>query len=152
MGTTTHLRSAPMPPASLLWLLLAAGLLLPGLIGADVDGLLPAAVGALVLSLATAWWPLPPLLQLGLLVGLTCLGVKILGSWSRRQRHRTLPPADTAEVISGFGTSASGRVRWHGQSWSAIHLEGPQPLPPGSLVVVMGREGNQLQVLRPAGD
>ena len=41
-----------MAPVSLLWLLLATGLLLLALAGAEVDGLLPAAVVALVLSVA----------------------------------------------------------------------------------------------------
>jgi membrane protein implicated in regulation of membrane protease activity len=141
-----------MAPISLLWLLLAAGLRLLGLAGADVDGLLPAAVVALGLSLATAWWPLPPGLQLGLLLGLTGLGVLGLRRWSRRQRHRSLPLAETAEVISGFAESDTGRVRWQGQSWSAVNLKGCHPLPPGSYVTVMGRDGNQLQVMGPGGD
>ena len=111
-----------MAPVSLLWLLLATGLLLLALAGAEVDGLLPAAVVALVLSVATAWLPLPPLLQLGLLVGLTGLGVLALRRWSARQRHRSLPPAETATVLSGFNGSDTGRVRWHGQSWSAVNL------------------------------
>lgn len=62
-----------MAPVSLLWLLLAAGLLALGVTGADGDGLLPAAAAALGLSVATAWWTLPPGLQLGLLLGLTGL-------------------------------------------------------------------------------
>jgi membrane protein implicated in regulation of membrane protease activity len=141
-----------MAPVPILWLLLACGLLGLGLVGADVDGLLPAAVVALGLSLATVWWPLPPLLQLGLLVGLTGLGVLGLRRWSRRQRHRSLPPAETAEVISGFAEGDTGRVRWQGQSWSAVNLKGGQPLPPGSWVTVMGRDGTQLQVMEPGGD
>ena len=70
-----------MAPVSLLWLLLATGLLLLALAGAEVDGLLQAAVVALVLSVATAWIPLPPLLQLGLLAGLSGLGVLGLRRW-----------------------------------------------------------------------
>lgn len=136
-----------MPPVSLLWLLLAAALLVLGLAGADVDGLLPAAVVALGLSVATAWWPLPPGLQLGLLLGLTGLGILGLRRWSGKQRHRTLPPADTAEVIEGFGSSDSGRVRWQGQSWSAINLEPAGVLQAGDGVRVLGREGNRLQVV-----
>jgi len=132
-----------MAPVSLLWLLLATGLLLLALAGAEVDGLLPAAVVALVLSVATAWLPLPPLLQLGLLAGLTCLGVLGL------QRHRSLPPAENATVLSGFNGSDTGRVRWHGQSWSAVNLGSSQALSPGAVVTVLGREGNQLQVLEP---
>ena len=141
-----------MAPVSLLWLLLATGLLLLALAGAEVDELLPAAVVALVLSVATAWLPLPPLLQLGLLAGLTGLGVLALRRWSARQRHRSLPPAETATVLSGFNGSDTGRVRWHGQSWRAVNLQGCRPLPPGSCVTVMGRDGNQLQVMESGGD
>ena len=138
-----------MAPVSLLWLLLATGLLLLALAGAEVDELLPAAVVALVLSVATAWLPMPPLLQLGLLAGLTALGVLALRRWSTRQRHRSLPPAETATVLSGFNGSDAGRVRWHGQSWSAVNLGSSQALSPGAVVTVLGREGNQLQVLGP---
>ena len=138
-----------MAPVSLLWLLLATGLLLLALAGAEVDELLPAAVVALVLSVATAWLPLPPLLQLGLLAGLTGLGVLGLRRWSARQRHRSLAPAETATVLSGFNGSDKGRVRWQGQSWSAVNLGSSQALSPGVAVTVLGREGNQLQVLGP---
>ena len=47
---------------------------------------------------------------------------------------------------------SAGRVRWQGQSWSAVNLKGGQPLPPGSWVTVMGRAGNKLQVMEPGGD
>jgi inner membrane protein len=43
-------------------------------------------------------------------------------------------------------------VRWHGQSWSAVNLGSSQALSPGAAVTVLGREGNQLQVLGPGGD
>ena len=141
-----------MAPVSLLWLLLACGLLGLELIGAEFEGVLPAAAASLVLSVATAWLPLPPLLQLGLLAGLTGLGVLALRRWSTRQRHRSLPPAQTATVLSGFNGSDTGRVRWHGQSWSAVNLGSSQALSPGAAVTVLGREGNQLQVLGPGGD
>ena len=152
MGGLNQQAAPAMPPIPFLWLLLACGLMGLGLMGADLDGLLPAAVVALGLSVVAVWWPLPPLLQLGLLVGLTGVGVLGLRRWSRRQRHRTLPPAETAEVISGFAEGDTGRVRWHGQSWSAVNLKGSQPLAPGSWVTVMGRDGNRLQVMEPGGD
>jgi len=57
-----------------------------------------------------------------------------------------------AEVISGFDQGDTGRLRWQGQSWSAINLQGCRPLPPGNRVTVMGRDGNQLQVMGPGGD
>ena len=138
-----------MAPVSLLWLLLATGLLLLALAGAEVDGLLPAAVVALVLSALTAWLPLPTLLQLGLLAGLTSLGILGLRRWSAQQRHRSLPPAETATVLSGFSGSDTGRVSWHGQSWRAVNLGSSQALSQGMKVTVLGRDGNQLQVLGP---
>ena len=141
-----------MAPVSLFWLLLASGLLLLALAGAEVDGLLPATAVALLLSVSTAWIPLPPLLQLGLLAGLTSLGVLGLRRWSARQRHRSLPPAETATVLSGFNGSDTGRVRWHGQSWRAVNLGSSQALSPGMKVTVLGRDGNQLQVLGTGGD
>ena len=39
-------------------------------------------------------------------------------------------------------------MRWQGQSWAATNLEPEQTLTPGEAVVVMGRDGNQLQVLQ----
>ena len=56
--------------------------------------------------------------------------------------------AQYAEVISGFDSgSDQGRVLWHGQSWAAENLEPGQALKPGSQVLVMGRDGTNLQVL-----
>ena len=141
-----------MVPVSLIWLLLATGLLLLALAGADVDGLLPAVAVALVLSALTAWLPLPMVLQLGLLEGLTSLGILMMRRWSARQRHRSLPSAETATVLSGFSGSDAGRVRWHGQSWRAVNLGSSQALSPGMKVTVLGRDGNQLQVLGTGGD
>ncbi|MDA0717597.1 MAG: NfeD family protein [Cyanobacteria bacterium] len=141
-----------MAPVSILWLMLATGLLLLALAGAEVDGLLPAAAVALVLSVAAAWLPLPPMLQLGLLAGLTGLGVLGLRRWSAGQRDRSLSPVETATVLSGFNGSDTGRVRWHGQSWSAVNLGSSQAFIPGAAVTVLGREGNQLQVLGPGRD
>jgi membrane protein implicated in regulation of membrane protease activity len=146
----------------LVWLALAAGLLLLVLVGFDSDGLvLIAAVAALLLTAAVALLPLPLPLQLLLFAGLLVAGYAVLRRWSGRQGDGRLPPsarAELAEVISGFEAghpgsgsgAAEGRVRWQGQSWSALNLEPGPPLPPGSLVTVLGREGTQLQVL-PAG-
>jgi len=51
-------------------------------------------------------------------------------------------------VISGFEAGAdTGRVRWQGQSWAAIHLEPSRALAPGAAVLVMGREGTRLKIL-----
>jgi hypothetical protein len=38
-------------------------------------------------------------------------------------------------------------VQWQGQSWAAQNIDPSQPLCPGERVLVMGREGNCLQVL-----
>ena len=146
----------------LVWLALAAGLLLLVLVGLDSDGLvLIAAVAALLLTASVSLLPLPLPLQLLLFAGLLVAGYAGLRRWSGRQGDGRLPPsarAELAEVISGFEAghpgsgsgAAEGRVRWQGQSWSALNLEPGPPLPPGSLVTVLGRDGTQLQVL-PAG-
>ncbi|MFM9102405.1 MAG: NfeD family protein, partial [Cyanobium sp.] len=85
------------------------------------------------------WKPLITLAQL--------LGLR---RWSRRL-NPAIPVAgssDRAQVISGFGGGQElGRVRWQGQSWAAVQLEPGEALPAGTAVLVMGREGNRLQVL-----
>ena len=155
-----------MPPvpwlwsAPVLWLLLATALLVLALLGIDTDGLiLVGGIAALLLTLATALAPLPPLLAMALFVGLSALGYGWLRRWSRRQGEAALPSsgsADHAEVISGFGSgemagasldSSQGRVRWQGQSWAAVNLGGERQLHPGAQVVVMGRDGTRLQVM-----
>jgi membrane protein implicated in regulation of membrane protease activity len=74
----------------------------------------------------------------------------LLQRWSRR-RERSIPASGASEqatVISGFSSSEpSGRVRWQGQSWAATNLDPQRTLPPGTAVLVMGRDGNRLQVL-----
>ena len=70
--------------------------------------------------------------------------------WSKSQKERSIalsPAAERATVIGGFDQASSGRVRWQGQSWAADNLEPEQPLAPGAVVVVMGRDGTRLQVL-----
>lgn len=140
-------------PAALIWLLLGLCLLLLELLGLEFDGLLAGAVAALLMSVLGAAVPLPPLLQMAAYVLLTAFLVLALHRWGRR-RERGLPPAsggERATVISGFDGSqdggSAGRVRWQGQSWAAINLDEGRPLPPGSTVTVLGREGTQLQVL-----
>ena len=51
-------------------------------------------------------------------------------------------------MTTAFDANSEGRVRWQGQSWAATNLEPEGSLPPGEPVLVMGRDGNQLQVLR----
>ena len=86
-----------------------------------------------------------------LLAALTASLLVALQRWGRRRRAAAIPPggsSDRASVISGFeGGQELGRVRWQGQSWAASNLEPSHALLPGASVVVMGREGNRLQVL-----
>ncbi|MEO1003411.1 MAG: NfeD family protein [Cyanobacteria bacterium J06638_7] len=139
-----------MAVAALIWLVVGLTLLLLEAVGAEFDGLLAAAVAGLAMSLATALLPLPPAGQLLLFVLLS--GGLLLGlqGWSRRRRERSIPlphGADQARVISSFDAGGEGRVRWQGQSWAATNLEPLQPLQTGEAVMVLGREGNHLQVV-----
>lgn len=138
--------------AALTWFVVAAALLGAGWLGVDSDGLLPAVLAALgmsILSAATAGLGL--LAQLAMFAALTLALLPLLQGWSRRRQTRAIPPggsSDRASVISGFTIKeGSGRVRWQGQSWAATNLEPDQPLQTGDAVVVMGREGNRLQVV-----
>ena len=136
---------------ALLWFALALALLAVAWLGADLDAVLAAALAALALSLLSAAAPALALpLQLLLFAGATLALLLGLRRWSRR-RNPAIPAAsssDRAQVISGFGTGQElGRVRWQGQSWAAVQLEPGEALPAGTAVLVMGREGNRLQVL-----
>lgn len=136
-------------PAALIWLLLGLALLLVELLGADFDGLLAGAIAALVLSLLSGLATWPPLLQVASFAGLTAALLALLARWSRR-RSPSIPAAGSGEhgaVISGFGPSSEGRVRWQGQSWAAVNLAPERPLQSGEPVLVMGRDGTRLQVL-----
>ncbi len=132
------------------WLLIGLVLLTIEWLGASFDGLLPAAVAALLISVLSAVVPLallPQLLLFGLLTGGLLLAIR---RWSAQQRERSIPPSPSAEravVITAFGGDGAGRVRWQGQSWAAENLEPHQPLPAGCEVMVMGRDGTRLQVL-----
>ena len=141
-----------MPPLPLLWLGLGALLLTVVLIGLDSDGLLlVGGLAALVLVLISSALPqlaaAPQLLIFAALVG---VAYTLVRRWSRRHGERAIPPAagaELAEVIAPFDREGEGRVRWQGQSWAARNLEPSSPLPSGSAVTVMGREGTRLQVL-----
>jgi len=138
--------------AALLWFLLALLLLAIAWLGADLDGLLAAALAALGLSLLTAAVPTMALaLQLPLFIASAAILLLGLQVWSRRRRQRSIPASggsERASVISGFEAGQeAGRVRWQGQSWAAVNLDPAVTLPPGAGVMVMGREGNRLQVL-----
>lgn len=138
--------------AALLWFLLALLLLAIAWLGPDLDGLLAGALAALGLSLLTAAAPALAL-SAQWVVFLVATAVLLLGlqGWSRRRRQRSIPPGGSSErasVISGFAHGEdSGRVRWQGQSWAAVNLNAAQALTPGAVALVMGREGNRLQVL-----
>ena len=132
------------------WLLIGLALLASEWLGASFDGLLPAALAALLISVLSAMVPLALLPQL-LLFGLLTAGLLFaIRRWSNSQRERAIPlspAAERATVIGGFDNDKAGRVRWQGQSWAADNLEPEQPLAPGAQVVVMGRAGTRLQVL-----
>ena len=147
MDASHHAASA-MPPA-LIWLLLGLVLLLLELLGAEFEGLLAGAIAALVVSALSGVQPLAPLLQVGTFVAITAMMLGALQRWGSR-RERSIPPAASGEratVISGFSGGQEGRVLWQGQSWAATNLDASQPLPAGSSVKVLGREGTHLQVL-----
>jgi len=138
--------------ASLSWFLVALFLLGVSWLGADFDGLLPAVLAALGMSvLAAATAALGLLAQLAMFAALTLALLPLLRAWSKQRRPRAIPPggdSDRARVISGFSRGeAAGRVCWQGQSWAAINLEPERPLHTGEGVQVMGRDGNRLQVL-----
>lgn len=136
---------------ALLWFLVALALLALEWLGVEFDGLLAAALAALLVSLLCAWWPLNLGLQLLLFAAGSLALLLLLQRWSARKRERGIRQSDAAqyaEVISGFEAgSDQGRVLWHGQSWAAENLEPGQALRPGSQVLVMGRDGTNLQVL-----
>jgi hypothetical protein len=142
---------AMIPAAPVFWLILGGALLVLELVGLDTDGLITiGGVAALLLAAIVSLLPLPPLLQGLLFAALVTLGYAALRRWSARQGQRGIPPAagaDLAEVIEPFDAEGQGRVRWQGQSWAAHNLDPDRTLPPGSRVVVMGREGTRLQVM-----
>jgi membrane protein implicated in regulation of membrane protease activity len=141
-----------MVPPPLIWFLVGLALLALEWLGAEFDGVLAAAVAALGVSVLTALLPgLAAGGQVLLFAAATGGLLLLLQRWSRR-RARAIPASGSREqatVISGFAAeSAEGRVRWQGQSWAATNLDPERSLAPGELVLVMGRDGNQLQVLR----
>ncbi|MEB3195139.1 MAG: NfeD family protein [Cyanobacteriota bacterium] len=140
-----------MPPSPLFWLLVAAALWLLVLLGLDGDGLLlVGGTAALALTLLGAAISLPAWAQALLFFSLAAAGYGLLRRWSLRSTAGDAllpPPTDQAQVISAFSADGSGRVQWQGQSWAAHNVEPHTPLSPGERVIVMGREGNCLQVM-----
>ena len=134
----------------LIWLLVAGVLLALELAQPTFDGLMFAAIGALIVSVITALGPLPVLLQVSLFIAITVIGTLWLMRWSaqrnpapERQRQRD----DLAEVLGTIAPGGEGRVRWHGQSWAAASLDLDRAIPEGERLLVVGRDGTQLQVM-----
>lgn len=134
----------------LIWLAVAGLLLAIELAQPSFDGLMFAALGALLVSILTAITPMPLILQMIFFLLITVLGTLWLTRWSARRnpspgglRQRE----DIAQVLTPIKAGGEGRVRWHGQSWAASSIDLETPLNAGDQVVVMGREGTQLQVL-----
>ena len=134
----------------LIWLLVAAVLLVLELAQPSLDGLIFAALAALVVSVLTALgsWPLG--LQAGLFMAITLAGTLWLMHWSEGRNPEAVNRGqreDLAEVIEPIPAGGDGRVRWHGQSWAAASLDLDRDLSDGDQVLVVGREGTQLQVM-----
>lgn len=114
------------------------------------DGLMVAGIAALMVSVITAIGPMPEVLQLSAFVIITVVGTVWLMRWSADRNPDPISQRqhqDLAVVISPLAKGGEGRVRWHGQSWAAASLELERPLTHGESVLVVGREGTQLQVM-----
>ena len=134
----------------LIWLLVAIVLLGLELAQPSFDGLMFGALAALVVSVVTALGPLPALMQIGIFVVITVAGTVWLTRWSSQRNPEPGDPRqreDLAEVISRCSPGGEGRVRWHGQSWAASSLDLDRSLNAGERVLVVGRDGTQLQVI-----
>ena len=102
-------------------LLLAIELAQPGF-----DGLLFAAIGALLVSILTAIIPISLILQMILFLLVTAIGTIWLTRWSARRNpnpERLRQREDIAEVLTPMAAGGEGRVRWHGQSWAASSID-----------------------------
>ncbi|HJL68470.1 MAG TPA: NfeD family protein [Prochlorococcaceae cyanobacterium Gl_MAG_24] len=128
-----------------------AGLLLAiELAQPSFDGLLFSALGALLVSIITAITPIGLILQLILFLLITATGTLWLTRWSSRRNpspEKLRLREDVAEVLTPIAAGGDGRVRWHGQSWAASSIDLETKIDAGDQVVVMGREGNKLQIL-----
>jgi membrane protein implicated in regulation of membrane protease activity len=86
-----------MVPAPLIWFLLGLALLAAEWLGAEFDGLLAAALAALVLSVFTALVPGLALAGQVVLFAAATAGVLVLlQRWSRR-RERSIPASGASE-------------------------------------------------------
>ena len=128
------------------WLWIALALLASEWLGASFEGLLPAAVAALLISVLTAVLPLalwPQLLLFGLLTGGLLLAIR---RWSKSQKERAIaqsPAAERATGIDGFDQASSGRGRWQGPSWGGDKLGPGEPPAPGAGGGGVGRGGTR---------
>ena len=141
-----------MPPlwSPLIWLLVAGVLLVVELVQTSFDGLMFAVFAGLVMSVLTALLPLQVWIQIILFSLITVLGTLWLSRWSAQRNPRPgrrRLKDNTAEVLATIQPGEEGRVRWHGQSWAASSLDVETPLQAGDRVLVISREGTQLQVL-----
>ena len=141
-----------MPPlwSPLIWLLVAGVLLVLELLQPSFDGLMFAVFAGLVVSVLTALLPLQVWIQIILFSVITVLGTLWLSRWSAQRNPRPgrrRLKDNTAEVLGTIEPGGEGRVRWQGQSWAASSLDVEAPLQAGERVLVISREGTQLQVL-----
>ena len=141
-----------MPPlwSPLIWLLVAGVLLVVELVQPSFDGLMFAVFAGLVVSVLTALLPLQVWIQIILFSVITVLGTLWLSRWSAQRNPRPgrrRLKDNTAEVLGTIEPGGEGRVRWQGQSWAASSLDVEAPLQAGERVLVIRREGTQLQVL-----
>ena len=141
-----------MPPlwSPLIWLLVAGVLLVVELVQPSFDGLMFAVFAGLVLSVLTALVPLQVWIQIILFIAITVLGTIWLTRWTAQRNPRPgrrRLKDNTAEVLATIEPGGEGRVRWQGQSWAASSLDVEAPLQAGERVLVISREGTQLQVL-----
>jgi hypothetical protein len=137
-------------PLPLIWLAVAGLLLAIELAQPGFDGLLFAAIGALLVSILTAIIPISLILQMILFLLVTAIGTIWLTRWSARRNpnpERLRQREDIAEVLTPMAAGGEGRVRWHGQSWAASSIDLETKIDAGDQVVVMGRDGTKLQVL-----
>ena len=141
-----------MPPlwSPLIWLLVAGVLLVVELVQPSFDGLMFAVFAGLFVSVLTALLPLQVWIQIILFSVITVLGTLWLSRWSAQRNPRPgrrRLKDNTAEVLGTIEPGGEGRVRWQGQSWAASSLDVEAPLQAGERVLVISREGTQLQVL-----
>jgi membrane protein implicated in regulation of membrane protease activity len=77
-----------------------------------------------------------------------CYGVHIYRARNRAQQMPSIDSGMPANFESWIDASARlARVRYRGASWDA-HVEGAEPLEPGTTVYVLATDGNTLKVAK----